>query len=223
MSASILEIIFLIVAGGGGLIALVKLFVDLFSKNSIRSRNLLITNLNFWKMENEKNLLKLEERDKRIYSLLEEIVNLKIQVIEKKSDFESIPLIYARLDSKARMLNFTHLYTKTFIKPYYKNPFEYFGKTSMEFWGEEIGKEYTENDLEVLRTGSSFYGTEVFMQNGQNVLEDYIVYKWISFSDSGEKNLNVLFIDDEEIVNLFKRMENATKKSISRGRKSGPK
>lgn len=213
----VLEIIFYIIAGGGGLLALIKFLIDTFSKNSIRSRNILITNMNYWKTENDKNLNKLEEKDKRVVELLDEIVSLKVQLVEKRTDFEDIPLIYAKLDSKARMLNFTSLYTKTFIRPLGKNPFTYYGKTAAEFWGDDIGLEYTINDLRVLETEKPFYGTESLLHDSRDILEDYVIYKWVSYDYSGEKNLNILIIDDEELVKLFKQCKYARQEHVSRG------
>lgn len=216
----ILEIIFYTIAGGGGLLAVIKFLIDIFSKNSIRSRNILIANMNHWKSESDKNSVKVEEKDKRIIELLEEIVNLKVQITEKRSDFEDIPLIYLRLDHRARAINFTHLYAKTFIRPTGKNPFAYHGKTSQEFWGDEIGAEYTTNDFQVLETEKPFYGLESLMYNGKNMLEDFVVYKWISYTSSGDKNLNVLIIDDEELVKLFKECKYAKQELVSRGKRN---
>lgn len=160
-------------SGLGGYVTLIYKY---FSNSG--SRNILIREVNYWHKKTEDLESVIKEKDEEIESLNVFITNLKLQIIENQVELNNLPLPIAILNDQAQMVEFNHKYSELFLKPAGKNPFNYYSKTSMEFWGNEIGKSYTKTDLEILASGESWLGTEQLMQSdGIDLLSNYLIHK----------------------------------------------
>lgn len=193
--------IFLTLGGVGMLIALIKFLTD---------RSLLIDTINFWKKQAETETTKNKQivnlKDEKINNLGQELINLKIQLAEEKLSLEDLPFLYARLDSEARMIDFSNMYSDIWLKPFNMNPFTYKGKTSEEYWG-ELAKEWTRHDKYCLRSNESFIGKETLMADENDHLKDFVIYKKPGFDRNNKKVLHIFIFDDKKIIEMFKTCE----------------
>lgn len=185
------------VSAMGIIIALIKFITD---------RSLLIDNINYWRNQVNKESSRYEQvitlKDEKIDVLSQELVTLRIQLAEEKLTVEDLPFIYARLDSSARMIDFSNMYSDFWLKPNSKNPFTYKGKTSEEYWG-DIAKEWTKNDRYCLMKNESFIGKESLNLDGKDLLKDFVIYKKPNIDKTGKKILHVFIFDDQKILQMF--------------------
>lgn len=193
--------IFMTLGGVGMIIVLIKFVTD---------RSLLIDNINYWKKQVDKENNRAEElikmKDDKLASLYSEVLNLKVQLAEEKLSVEDLPFMYARLDSEARMIDFSNLYSETWLRPNNMNPFTYKGKTSEEYWG-EIAHQWTIHDRYCLRNWESFIGKENLEINNHNQLGGYVIYKKPGLDKNNKKILHVFIFDDKKIIEMFNSCE----------------
>lgn len=96
--------------------------------------------------------------------LVEELQDIKRDMYSMKSKlllFENthftIPFPMWIKDMSGIMLTVNKAYEDQFLKPLGKEAIDYIGKNDIEFWGEEIGKQYQENDHEAYMNPNSLY------------------------------------------------------------------
>lgn len=196
--------IIMALGASGMVIALIKFTTD---------RTLLIDTINYWKKQFDAESTKSDElvsmKDEKINNLQQEMVKLRIQLAEEKLSVEDLPFIYARMDNEARMIDFSNMYCEYWLKPNNMNPYSYAGKTSEEYWGTDIAKEWTIHDRYALKTNESFIGKESLMLNGEDQLMDYVIYKKPGTDKMGRKVLHIFIFDDKKILKMFNSCNDA--------------
>lgn len=185
---------------GGASSALMLILKSAYDRMAGSSKSVLIDTINFFKNQLETKEKEWEDQSKR---LLEENISLKIRLVEEKLLVENLPFMYVKLDDQARVIDFSNIYTDKWLKPMNKNPFEYRGKTSAEFWGEAIAEDWTAHDLKCIKTGESFVGKESLIFSGRDQLEEYVIYKTCTYDKSGKKILHMFLFEDKKILKLF--------------------
>lgn len=88
-------------------------------------------------------------------------------------------------DKKGVVIYCNDIYEELFLSPYGKTRFDYIGKTDLEFWpsvlGEEIGTEvginYQNNDIEVLKSRKAWSGIEKIVVEDRDMSDYWLVYK----------------------------------------------
>lgn len=99
------------------------------------------------------------------------------------------------------MIYMNKTYQVNFMEAGGLSPFDYIGKTDIEFWGTELGTEYLKEDIEVYRTGEDLYAVGNSPVSGKllivkwRTLENGVYYVWgMAFNKKEAKkwfNINI--------------------------------
>jgi len=115
----------------------------------------------------------INQLDKDIYEL-----RSKILIIEN-SNFD-IPFPTWLKNTDLKMLALNKKYEQMFLFPVNKTILDYLGKTDKEVWGEEIGFEYSEHDMELLNGLKEVWiGKETIIIKGNNISERWRIIKYV--------------------------------------------
>lgn len=84
---------------------------------------------------------------KELESVKGELASLKAKLMLFENRQFSLPVPMWIKDTSGIMLSMNQAYEDYVLTPLNKNRYDYIGKTDEQFWGEELGKKYRQNDL----------------------------------------------------------------------------
>ena len=107
-----------------------------------------------YKALTDRQLVEISELKDNIRDYSIEIERLKKNSMLANSVTDYLPYPTWIKDSSLRMVDLNKSYEDLILKPINKSEIDYIGLTNEEFWGDVVGKQYSKNDLYVLRTGN---------------------------------------------------------------------
>lgn len=168
------EKIILFFSSFGGVGAATRI-IDKINKRQIKSRNILIDNINYWK--NSYDSIKKEKDDLLMINNL-----LKIELSSIYNKRESVPIPMWEKDKFGRMVWCNEVYENSFLKPIGKTRAGFYGLTDVEFLG-EMAKNWSDNDLLVIENKKGWFGVETMKSGESDLLENWKIFKDIILTD----------------------------------------
>lgn len=149
-----------------------------------------------YKEDNErlrKSEKELSERVGRLENLYQQCL-YKLQLME--SAHYDLPIPAWLKDTSGTMLSVNKAYEEIFLIPLGKSATDYIGKTDSEFWGEDLGSEYSKNDQKVFRSGKSQIVTETVMLPNMETTK-WMILKYIRMA--GNTKVGIAGIGFKEV------------------------
>lgn len=153
MNEELLKIIGIVV-GAGGLGAFLTYKLGNRKQDSSEFKTVveeykdLVTN---YKSELDKLRKDFDELKVLVFQKEDEIKTLRNQLMIFESSHADIPMPMWLKDTNGIMLFLNEEYERIVLNPIGKTTEDYIGKTDYDVWGKEIGKQFTDNDKQVMR------------------------------------------------------------------------
>lgn len=158
--------------GGAGFL---NKIVELTNRKQLRSKNILIDNINYWKKEHDKM-----KQDREDLLNLNNLLRIELSSIYNKR--ECVPIPMWEKDKFGRMVWCNEIYETAFLKPIRKNRASFYGLTDVEYLG-ETARNWSENDLTVMSTGKGWFGVESLNYSNSDLLENWKIFKDVIKTD----------------------------------------
>ena len=126
--------------------------------------------LAMYKAERDEKQSLIDRQSNAIQVLTLQVRELEDHVRDLKTTLSTMEALHLDLplpqwvkDKKGRVISMNKAFEDIFLLPIGKTLEDYIGYTDTEVWGEEIGSEYAENDLEVLRKRRAIHNVETVL------------------------------------------------------------